>query len=193
MEEATRAFLLKCESRQIQTSTLRKYSTFVRQFLAFCESRGYSRMSQLSVGDMDRFYQSWKDGIRARAKKLDVCAHLYKFCLKRKWFTENLVEDLETPVGSSIAADRLPFTDQELEKMYEACEHLGELRWKNNLGDGSWSGEDAKDFISLMVYTGLRISDVATFDMQARLEKAIRSFCVCTKPVSLCSCGLRIG
>ena len=176
IEEATSAFLLKCESRQIQASTLRKYRTFVTQLLAFCESRGYIRMSQLSVGDMDLFYQSWKDGIRARAKKLERLRAFVKFCLKRKWLTENLVEDIETPVGSSITADRLPFTDEELEKMYEACEHLGEVRWKNNLGEGAWSGEDAKDFISLMVYTGLRISDVATFDMQARIGEGNQIF-----------------
>src|SRR5207249_8948578 len=50
VEEATRAFLLKCESRQIKAPTLRKYRTCTTQLLAFCESRGYTKMRQLSVG-----------------------------------------------------------------------------------------------------------------------------------------------
>lgn len=41
--------------------------------------------------------------------------------------------------------------------MYEACPLYGtEARFK-------WNGEDLADFISLSIYTGLRISDVALF------------------------------
>ena len=47
--------------------------------------------------------------------------------------------------------------------MFQACDGLGEVRWKSHLGEGLWSGEDVKDFILVLVYTGLRISDVATF------------------------------
>jgi len=69
VEEAAKAFLLKCESCRIQASTLRKYRTFTTQLLAFCESRGYVKMRQLGVGEMDLFYQSWPDDVRSRAKK----------------------------------------------------------------------------------------------------------------------------
>jgi len=169
VEEATKAFLLKCESRQIKASTLRKYRTLTTQLLAFCESGGYTRIRQLGVSEMDLFYQSWPDRIRARAKKLERLRAFVKFCLKRKWLAENLVEDIQTPVGSSTAADRLPFTDEELEEIYGACDRLGVVRWKSHLGEGLWSGEDVKDFIWVLLHTGLRISDVATFDMQSRL------------------------
>jgi len=60
--------------------------------------------------------------------------------------------------------------------MYQACDSLAEVHWKSNLGDGARSGEDVKDFILLMVYTGLRISDVATFDMQSRLGEGNQIF-----------------
>jgi hypothetical protein len=91
------------------------------------------------------------------------------FISECKCLTENLVEDIETPVGSSTAADRVPFTDEELEVVYLACESLGEVRWKSRVGNGFWSGQDVKDFILVLLYAGLRISDVATFDMQTRL------------------------
>jgi hypothetical protein len=35
-------------------------------------------------------------------------------------------------------------------------------------GHRPWSGEDAKDFIYLSIYTGLRISDVSTFNIAER-------------------------
>ncbi|HYW48819.1 MAG TPA: hypothetical protein VE959_38500 [Bryobacteraceae bacterium] len=142
---------------------------------------------------MDLFYQSWADGIRARAKKLERLRAFVKFCLKRKWLAENLVEDIETPVGSSTAADRLPFTDEEVEKMYRACEGLGEIRWKSHLGEGAWSGEEVKEFILVLVYTGLRISDVATFDMQARSGDGNQIFLRMHKTASQCSLGSLTG
>ena len=37
-------------------------------------------------------------------------------------------------------------------------------------GHRNWTGEDVKDFVYLSVYTGLRISDIATFDITKRLD-----------------------
>jgi hypothetical protein len=57
--EATAAFLLKCETRGIRRTTLAKYRTFVNQLNAYAAHRGYIRIDQFSVLDMDRFYASW--------------------------------------------------------------------------------------------------------------------------------------
>ena len=38
--------------------------------------------------------------------------------------------------------------------------------WKNETGLGVWTGEDLKDLIWLMVYTGFRISDATFFNMK---------------------------
>jgi site-specific recombinase XerD len=169
IEEATEAFVLRCQSRQIRPSTLGKYRTLAKQLRTFCESRGYVRLRQVGVTDMDHFYQSWKDGIRARGKKLERLRAFVKFCLKRKWLTEDIIEDLQSPVGSSTPGDRMPFSDEELEQICRACEALPAVRWKNDLGQGMWSGKDVEDFIFVSTYTGLRISDVAMFDMESRL------------------------
>ena len=62
--------------------------------------------------------------------------------------------------------------DEELKKMYDACPKYGAgHRYK-------WTGEDLADFISLSIYTGMRISDVALFQadrMQASGEILIRT------------------
>jgi hypothetical protein len=88
--DATEAFLAKCLNRGIQPSTLIKYKTFTRQLNAYAESRGLVNLDQFTVSDMDRFYASWSDGIRARAKKLERLKAFIAFCLKRKWITEEL-------------------------------------------------------------------------------------------------------
>jgi len=160
--EATEAFLSKCRNRAIQPSTLIKYQTFTRQLVAYADTRGYVYLDQLTIADMDRFYASWIDGIRGRAKKLDRLKGFVKFCLRRKWLAEDIALDLEPPAGSSVTLPKAPFTDEELDRIYAACDSLPP-------GRRNWTGEDAKDFIYLSLYTGLRISDVATFDITKRL------------------------
>jgi hypothetical protein len=67
--DATEAFLAKSRNRGVADPAFKKYQTFVKQLRIYCDERGYICLDQLTVIDMDRFYASWKDGRRARAKK----------------------------------------------------------------------------------------------------------------------------
>jgi integrase len=73
--------------------------------------------------------------------------------------------DLKPPLGASPVANKVPFTDDELQRIIDACDRLGTIKWSNGKDTGAWTGEDVKDFIWLLTYTGLRISDVALFCM----------------------------
>jgi hypothetical protein len=79
VQDACEAFLAKCKNRNIATNTLAKYRTFDNQLNAYCQQRGCIYIDQLAVTDMDRFYASWKDGIRAKAKKLERLKAFIKF------------------------------------------------------------------------------------------------------------------
>jgi integrase len=126
-------------------------------------------LDQLSVDDMDKFYASWNDEKRSKAKKLERLKSFVKFCRRRKWLNEDIAEDLRAPEGSSVPAGKAPFTDDELTKIYEACDTLGGAT-PSGPGHRTWTGEDVKDFIMLSIYTGMRISDVATFNIRERLN-----------------------
>jgi len=167
--EAVEAFLAKCKNRNIAPNTLAKYRTFTNQLDAYCRDRGCVYIDQLTVTDMDRFYATWRDGIRAKAKKLERLKALIKFCVKREWLAKDIADDLRAPEGSSVTVPKAPFTDEELDRLYAACDKIGP-QLKKGPGYRTWGGEDAKDFIYLSIYTGLRISDVATFDIIKRLK-----------------------
>lgn len=119
---------------------------------------------------MDRFYAGWKDGIRAKAKKLERLKAFIKFCLKREWLAKDIADDLQPPECSSVTVPKSPFTDEELDRIYAACDRIGP-QLNHGPGYRMWGGEDAKDFINLSIYTDLRISDVATFDINKRLKR----------------------
>jgi integrase len=163
---ATDAYLANRSGRDLAPSTLGKYKTLVKQLHEFANDKGYVMMEQFQITDIDQFYSRWKDGIRAKGKKLERLKGFFNFCVKRRWIKESPAEDLEAPVGAGSAANKTPFTDGEIQRMYAACCELGRVEWKNRSQAGEWSGDEVATFIMLECYTGLRISDACTFDMQ---------------------------
>jgi integrase len=87
--------------------------------------------------------------------------------MNREWLSKNPVSaDMKPPMGANRVANKAPYTDEELQRIIDACDQFGSVKWSNGLEQGQvYSGEDLKDFIWVMVYTGLLISDVGLFQM----------------------------
>jgi integrase len=123
-------------------------------------------LDQFTPGDIDLFWADWKLGARAKGKRLTTLRAFFRFCAHRKWIAESPVSpDIKAPVGASKAANKAPFTDEELTRILDACNDV-KVEWKNETGLGVWTGEDVKDLIWLMVYTGFRISDATFFNIK---------------------------
>ena len=173
--DAVKVYLVNRESAGIEPATLRKYRTFTKHLTAFAEERGYVMVDQFTTPDIDLFYAGWKLGPRAKGKALGTLRNFFRFCAKRKWITLDPTDpesvgpvssDLKPPKGANQVANKVPFTDEELERIIRACDAIGTIAWQSGTEHGTWSGEDAKDFIWTAIYTGLRISDVALFHMK---------------------------
>lgn len=163
--QACEAFVRSREAAGLAPATVRKYQTFTKQLTAFADGRGYVMLDQFGPDDIDDFWVNWKLGPRAKGKRLTTLRGFFRFCVHRKWIAETPVSpDIKPPVGSGRLANKAPFTDHELQRIIMACEAL-KVEWTNETGLGVWTGEDLKDLIWLMVYTGLRISDATFFDL----------------------------
>jgi len=163
--DAVRAYLSIREGARIAPATLRKYRTFTKQLREYADRRGYVMLDQFTAADIDVFYASWALGARAKGKRLGTLRSFFRFCMNREWLSRNPVTaDLKPPLGANRVTNKVPFTDDELENIIRACDRLESTSWSNGRYKGVWTGEDAKDFIWVLVYTGLRISDVALFN-----------------------------
>jgi len=160
--DAARAYLSIREGARIAPATLRKYRTFTKQLSEYADRRGYVMLDQFTSADIDVFYASWALGARAKGKRLGTLRSFFRFCMNREWLAKNPVSaDLKPPLGANRATNKVPFTDDELQNIIRASDQLETISWSNGRYKGVWTGEDAKDFIWVLVYTGLRISDVA--------------------------------
>ena len=163
---AIAAFLAVREGAKIAPSTLRKYRTFTKQLREYADSKGYVMLDQFTSTDIDVFYATWKLGARAKGKALGTLRSFFRFCMNPELLAKNPVtSDLKPPLGANRVANKVPFTDAELERIMDACDKLGTITWSNGRQSGALTGEDAKDFIWLLTYTGLRISDAGLFNM----------------------------
>ena len=166
LEEAVKVFLTHTEGRRIEPATQRKYKSFTNRLTSFAESRGYGLLDQFTTSDIDVFYATWKLGPRTKAKRLDTLRGFFRFCARRKWIAESPVsDDLKPPVGANRVVNKAPFSEEELQRIIAACDRLPDMSWSNGNQTGTWTGEDVKDFIYMLTYTGLRISDIGMFHM----------------------------
>jgi integrase len=164
--DGCKVFLANRESANLASATLRKYQTFTKQIAAYADSKGYVFLDQITADDIDLFWANWKLGARAKGKRLTTLRAFFRFCANRKWIPESPVtSDIKAPVGSNKAANKAPFTDDEVKRILDACDQV-KVEWKNETGLGVWTGEDLKDLIWLMLYTGFRISDATLFSMK---------------------------
>jgi integrase len=164
--DACQVFVANREAAGVKPASLRKYRTFTKQISAYADSRGYVMVDQFTADDIDRFWVNWKLGPRAKGKRLTTLRAFFRFGVHRKWIAESPVSpDIKPPMESGKAANKAPFTDDELHRIITACDEM-KVEWKNETGVGVWTGEDLKDLIWLMVYTGFRISDATLFNIK---------------------------
>jgi integrase len=166
INDAVRVFLTSREGAKIAPATLRKYRTFTKRLTDFTDQRGYVMLDQFTSADIDVFYSTWELGARTKGKRLGTLRAFFRFCMHREWLPKNPVgPDMKPPMGANRVANKAPYTDDELQRIIEACDKIGTVTWSKGREQGAYSGDDLKDFIWVMVYTGLRISDVGLLHM----------------------------
>jgi site-specific recombinase XerD len=168
-------------SEHAAPNTQKKYTLLLNKLKGFASDKGYVLVEQWTPQDVRDFRASWKVAPQTAAKNLSTIKAFFEFCVSNEWITRNPARFVKNQ-RTRDAADRrneqkLPFSDEELKRMYEACKtQYGKhtITWSRKIHHKrakaeparyrlKWTGQDLADFISLSVYTGLRISDVATF------------------------------
>jgi integrase len=162
-------------------NTQKKYGLLLKKLKTFSDEHGLATIDQWGPINVREFRSSWSVSPQTAAKSMSTVKAFFEFCLCNEWIKRNPARLVKNQRGRD-AADRrneqkLPFSDAELQRMYNACETKygkQEVKWSRAIHSQQvsgeyarynykWTGQDLADFISVSVYTGLRISDVSTF------------------------------
>jgi len=169
-------------------NTYKKYSIMMNKLRAYSSAKGYVMINQWGPIDVREFRQSWDVSPITTAKNMSIVKTFFEFALCNEWITRNparLVKNQRMRAGDNPRTkERSPFSDDELKRMFEACDtQYGkrQIVWSRNVHHRpaapgeianyryKSTGQDLADFISVSVYTGLRISDVCSFQIDRLL------------------------
>jgi integrase len=142
-------------------ATHKKYRLLMARLNRFSEERGYVMIDQWEPLDVRQFRSTWPVSPQTAVRRMAMLKPFFEYCVSNKWIDSNPARAVKNPKGREMAnrgsEQKFPFSDDEIKAMYDACQKYGgTYRHK-------WDGDDMADFISLSIYTGLRISDVALF------------------------------
>ena len=185
LERGIQAFLSE-RQETLSPNTYRKNSYVLNALRDYSLSKGYVLIAQWTPIDVREFRTSWGVAPNTATKYMEIVKSFFGFAVANKWLFESPAKLIKGARGKAAnnQRERIPFSDEELQRMYDACAHrYGKtaIKWsrdvhhrpaKNELAHYryKWSGEDLADFISVSTYTGLRISDVATFHIDRLLK-----------------------
>lgn len=156
--QATKVFLDELKETAA-FATHKKYRLLMARLNKFSQQRGYAMIDQWEPMDVRQFRSTWPVSPQTAVRRMAMLKPFFEYCVSNKWMQSNPARAVKNPRGREMthSEQKLPFTDDEIARMYDACRQYGKTyRHK-------WDGEDMADFISLSIYTGLRISDVALF------------------------------
>jgi integrase len=139
----------------------------LKRITDFSVYKGYTMIDQWQPVDVVQCRDTWTVSQRSANSDMSVVRNLFEFAIDRGWIKVNPAARVKNyksrDAGDTRGEQKLPFTDAELVRMYEATETYGKLDPKDEYRF-TVTGKDLSDFISVSTYTGLRISDVSAFN-----------------------------
>lgn len=161
IERAAKQYLQDCRSRQLKLSSLKSYDHTLSALVLFVTPS--LPLVDIHVSHLDQFRatrtaRNGKDPATATTlrKQTECIRGFLRWCLKREYIAKNPATLLSPIRGKQIP--KAPFTDQEVRQLLAAIPRLGVGH------DGGYNmgyyHERIRLFTLVLLYTGLRISDV---------------------------------
>jgi integrase/recombinase XerD len=157
---AIKAYLADCVSRNLAPASLRTYTRTLNQLSEFL---GQLPLASLTVERLAAFRDSRRVKPRTQRKELEFLRAFCAFCVLREWLPNNPAKRLRPPKIEDVATR--PFTREETDKLIAACDRMRGM-WNE---DTPYVRQRAKALLLVLLYSGLRVSDVATLKRSALL------------------------
>jgi site-specific recombinase XerD len=166
--DAIDAYLEDCRVRGLTESTVRSYRKTLAHFSEFASHEAYTSLAALTL-DTFTLFRSQRLGRDKKSplspstqRKETECLRAFcAFSKERDWMEQNLAKKLRPPKESSLPT--MPFTRLEIARITDAARKLGNRENE----PAHWARKRALAMISLLLYSGLRISDAAKLSRAA--------------------------
>jgi integrase len=152
IRSAADAFIASCEGRGVGESTLKHYRRTVSLFASHFDGRS---ATTITTADIDDFRQTRSIAPGTWRKELETIRQLFAWCMDRGYLTANPAAKLRKPPVKILAT--APLTHDEISAILKACDQI----FTDDPGKLEWVRRRARGLVLVLLYTGLRIGDVA--------------------------------
>lgn len=142
-------------ARGVRESTLVLIRRVLVHFLAWCEAKGFRRLSEIGLEEAREYRGTWTYAAITATKKLERLRGFFRFCADSGWIEKNPFAAVKSPVLKQTPT--MPFSDEEFAKLLEACD-----RFPSKGVHSFDTGKRIKAFILLLRYSGLRRTDAVS-------------------------------
>ena len=155
---AVKDYIADAKRRKLQASTVRSYEATFKPLL---EKFDKLALPDLTIDRLRTYYQARKIKPRTERKEVEHLRAFGAFCIDRGWIAINPAKKLKPPLAEDVAT--MPLSPAEVRKLLTACDRMR----------GMWAEEApairrrARALILTLLYSGLRISDVARLKRSA--------------------------
>jgi integrase/recombinase XerC len=158
LKDAIEAFLADARARGLRESTIYKLKLLTTRLQEFATSKGLNFISDLSVERTSAFRETWTNTGTAARKKLEALRTFFRFCIDRKWLTENPAKALKMPENTEAPVE--PFTTEEVDILAAIPQYPDKANAVRLCA-----------LILLLRHSGLRLGDAATISRD-RIENS---------------------
>jgi integrase/recombinase XerD len=148
--QAVAAYLKDCRRRNLQDETLRSYTNTLNNVVARLGRHTVAAISLETLDDDGRTLAP-----RTRRKEIEHIRVFFSWCLDRDWCRKNPAKRLRAPIADDVAT--MPYTDDEIAALIRACDTME----STNPTQTDDIRRRARALVYMLLYSGLRISDVA--------------------------------
>ena len=146
---AVSAFLEVCRGRGLRQTTIDSYT----KTLSYLD--GTVALDMIDAPFLDAHRASRMIAASTWRKELETLRAFFAWCLDRKWITDNPAKRLRMPRIEDLST--LPFTAEEIDGLQAACDVIA----SDNHAETAYIRQRARALVLVLLYSGLRISDVA--------------------------------
>lgn len=159
LDKAIAQFHEDCVARDLAPNTLRNYKAQLDPLAMFLPG---ASVRSITVDDVARFRTASGGSAKTARSRMVLLRMFLRFCQDRSWLKENPARKFRLPQSKELATPTLPFSEDEVNKIIEACERL-----KCSPYDDQRNRLRARALVLLLLYSGLRISDAVKLKRSA--------------------------
>ena len=153
ISEACDKFIADAIARNVSQAIVRKIRHLTSELK---NALGPVSLRSVSVDDVRKIREGWNLAPLTTQKRLEMLRSIFRFCVDSGWIDRNPAKGVRLPIVKHKST--LPFTDQEMKKIFWAADPIREIHYQMNEG----IEKKMRALILLMRYSGLRISDAVT-------------------------------